>query len=144
MKKIVLIACGSKKLKTEVAAEKLYISSLFKKNLGYAKSLSPDLILILSAKHGVLPLNQRIYPYDKTLNKMNKADTTQWANQVLLQLEKIADLDKDTFIFLAGDKYRKYLLPKITHHEIPMAGLRIGEQLRWLTNHLTKTTEEIR
>ena len=44
-----MISCVSKKLQKKITAEKIYISSLFKKNLKYAKSLNPDLILILSA-----------------------------------------------------------------------------------------------
>jgi len=49
MKKIVLISCVSKKLHHKSKAQDLYVSSLFLKNLQYAKSLNPDKIFILSA-----------------------------------------------------------------------------------------------
>ncbi len=111
----------------------MYTGLLFKKSLKYAKSLNPDLILILSAKYGVLKLNQKIEPYDKTLNKMNKEESEQWSQLVLKQLKNISDLKKDDFIFLAGNNYRKNILPEITYYQIPMEGLKIGEQLQWLT-----------
>lgn len=130
-----MISCVSKKLQKKITAEKIYISSLFKKNLKYAKSLNPDLILILSAKHGVLELNQEIEPYDKTLNKMNKKESEEWAEKVLNQLKNISDLKKDNFIFLAGNNYRKNILSEITNYEVPMKGLKIGKQLQWLTEN---------
>jgi hypothetical protein len=52
---------------------------------------------------------------------------------VLNELSRWTDLEKDEFIFLAGNKYRKYLLPHITNYKIPMEGLPIGKQLQWLT-----------
>ncbi len=135
MKNIVLISCVSKKQGSKTTAEKIYISSLFKKSLKYAKSLSPDLILVLSAEHGILRLDQEIEPYDKTLNKMSKAESEKWARLVLKQLKTLSDLNKDNFIFLAGNNYRKNLLPEIKNYQIPMRGLKIGEQLKWLTKN---------
>ena len=59
------------------------MSTLFKLNLKYANSLSPDDIYILSAKHGLLDLEQEIEPYELTLNNMGAAETRKWANHVL-------------------------------------------------------------
>jgi hypothetical protein len=133
MKHIVLISCVSKKLDRKAAAEKIYTSSLFKKNLTYAKSLSPSGIFILSAKHGLLKLTDEIEPYNKTLNKMSVNERKEWSKVVVSQLKSLADLKNDQFTFLAGDKYRKYLLTELEHIKIPMQGLKIGEQLQWLT-----------
>lgn len=133
MKKIILISCVSKKLNKESKAENLYISPLFKKNLQYAKSLKPDNIYILSAEHGLLKPNKKIHPYDKTLNKMSVKEIKEWAQIVLNQLTKITNLEKDKFIFLAGNNYRKFLLPHINNYVVPMKGLSIGKQLQWLT-----------
>ena len=133
MAKVVLISCVSKKLHHKSKAQDLYVSPLFKKNLQYAKSLNPDKIFILSAKYGLLRLNEEIEPYDKTLNKMRSKEIKEWANYVLNQLKKSNDLENDEFIFLAGYNYRKFLLTHIKHYNIPMQGLRIGKQLQWLT-----------
>ena len=133
MAKVVLISCVSKKLHHKSKAQDLYVSPLFKKNLQYAKSLNADNIFILSAKYGLLRLNEEIEPYDKTLNKMCSNEIKKWANYVLNQLKKSTDLENDEFIFLAGNNYRKFLLPHIKQYNIPMQGLGIGKQLQWLT-----------
>jgi len=45
-------------------------------------------------------------------------------------------LDKEEFVFLAGNNYRKFLLPRIKNYKIPMLGLGIGKQLKWLTERI--------
>lgn len=120
MRNIVLISCVSKKLDKKSTAEKIYISSLFKKNLTYAKSLKPSGIFILSAKHGLLKLTDEIEPYDKTLNKMRINERKEWSKVVVNQLKSVADLKNDEFTFLAGDKYREYLIPELSKVKIPM------------------------
>jgi len=133
MAKIILISCVSKKLNCKSKAQDLYISPLFKKSLIYAKSLNPDKIFILSAEYGLLSLTDEVEPYDKTLNKMTSNEIKEWANLVISQLQKVSDLNKDEFVFLAGNKYRKFLLSHIKNYKIPMLGLSIGKQLNWLT-----------
>ena len=132
MKKIILISCVSKKINQKTIAQNLYISTLFQKNLQYAKSLNPDKIFVLSAKYGLLKLDEEVEPYDKTLNKMRSYEIKEWANSVLSQLQKVVDLNKDEFVFLAGNNYRKFLLPGIKNYKIPMLDLGIGKQLKWL------------
>lgn len=133
MKKIVLISCVSQKQLYRSKAKDLYISALFKKNLAYAQRLNPDAIYILSAKYGLLDLETEIDPYNQTLNTMSAAENRSWAEKVLQQLGGVADLKQDHFIFLAGEKYRKNLLPHLTSYEIPMEGLTIGRQLQALS-----------
>jgi cytoplasmic iron level regulating protein YaaA (DUF328/UPF0246 family) len=136
MGKIVLITCVKKKRDRKCKAEDLYISPFFKKNLAYAKSLYPDKIFILSAKYGLLPLDKEIDTYDLTLNSFKKEELKRWAENTLRQLQQETNFDNDKFIFLAGDKYRKYLLPKIKNYEIPFKGLGIGKQLQFLKNKI--------
>lgn len=127
-----LISCVKKKLPHRAKARDLYVSTLFKLNLKYAISLSPSEIYVLSAKHGLLELEHEIEPYEQTLNNMRTAEIKEWANNVLHQLRSVASLEEAEFIFLAGDKYRKYLLPHIRNAEVPLKGLQIGEQLQRL------------
>jgi hypothetical protein len=129
---IVLISCTSKKLPNKAKAEDLYLSPLFKLSLQYAYSLEPDAIFVLSAKHGLIDLEEELEPYDLTLNDMRAKDVRRWASRVLDQLRSVADLGTDRIVFLAGERYRKYLLPSISHYEVPLGGLGIGEQLRFL------------
>jgi hypothetical protein len=136
MKKIALIACVKKKLGRPARARDLYISPLFKKNLAYAHVLKPDKIFILSAKYYLLPLDKTISPYNLTLNKMSTKEIKVWAKKVIDELKKVADLNNDAFIFLVGENYREFLVPKIRNYKIPMKGLGIGKQLKFLTDRL--------
>jgi len=131
-KRIVLISCVSQKVSHRARVRDLYTSTLFKLNLKYAEQLEPDAIYVISAKHGVLPLDKEIEPYETTLNNMPVHEIKEWAVRVVKQLKRISDLDQTKYTFLAGDKYRKFLLPHLKSYEIPLEGLRIGEQLQRL------------
>jgi hypothetical protein len=131
-KQIVLISCASQKLTQRAKAKDLYVSTLFKLNLRYAQKLAPDEILILSAKHGLLSLDQEIDPYEQSLNTMPALEVKQWADKVLDQICAKCSIEETTFIFLAGERYRKYLLPHLRNVQIPLKGLGIGRQLQKL------------
>jgi len=141
MKRIVLISCVSKKRSVSSPAKDLYISSLFQKNLAYARILKPDQIFILSAKYGLVDLEEVIAPYNVTLNTMKAPERREWASRVLSQLSSRADLTRDEFIFLAGNRYRENLLPHFAHYKIPLEGLKIGEQLHRLTEMIGSNHE---
>lgn len=132
MVKIALISCVRKKLNHRARAEDIYNSPLFKMSMNYARSLNPDEIYILSAKYGLLDLEKKIEPYNCTLNKMPKRKREKWAEKVVGQLEEVADIQKDEFIFLASQKYREYIIHSVKNYSVPMAGLSIGRQLRFL------------
>jgi len=135
VKKIVLISCASKKTHHKAKAKDLYISPLFAGNLRYARSLKPDSIFILSAKHGLLELDKEVEPYDATLKDMLPTQVKAWADQVVEQLKEQADLQSDHFIFLAGEKFRKYLATHLVSYEVPLQGMPIGKQLQFLVTH---------
>lgn len=138
MKRIVLISCVKTKLDHPAKAENLYISDLFIKNLAYAKRLKADFIFILSAKYGLLKLSDRISPYEKTLNQMPVQERRAWSDAVISELRKYVNLDQDEFIFLAGEKYREFLMPHMKTYKIPFEGLSFGNQLKALNNVLKK------
>jgi len=136
MAKIALISCVSKKLPHKAKARDLYISLLFQKSLKYTESLGPNKIFVLSAKYRLLRLNREIYPYNITLNKMSVKERKEWASAVICELKEETNLEEDNFIILAGIKYRQYLLPYIKNYEIPLEGLKIGEQLHQLNERI--------
>ena len=136
MKTVFLISCVKTKLNRAAKAKDLYTSDLFKKSYQYALSLDPSVILILSAKYGLLSPERIIEPYEMTLNTMKAADRKEWSANILEDLTKYADIERDKFIFLCGVKYRQYLLPGICNYEIPMIGLRNGQQKQWLKGKL--------
>ena len=130
--KIVLISCVSKKGNEEAEAKNLYLSPLFRYNLKYASFFNPDKIFVLSAKYGLLNLEDKVKPYEKSLNKMRSREVKEWSKKVLRELKEISNLEKDEFIFLAGERYRKFLIPSIKNYKIPLEGLGIGKQLKFL------------
>ena len=136
MNKIVLISCASRKLNNKAKTKELYNSVLFKYNLKYAQSLNPDEIFILSAKHGLLSLDDEISPYNETLNTMKDNEIKEWGLKVLEKLRDKIDLRNDEIIFLAGEKYRRYLIPSISNYKIPLQGLGIGKQLKFLKENI--------
>ena len=136
--KVALISCVGKKKDQRCKAKDLYDSTWFRLALGYAQSLNPDRIFILSAKYGLVDQNSKIEPYEETLNTRSDRERKIWAEKVLRELRKKTTVDQDTFIILAGEKYRRHLVPLLPNSKVPMDGLRIGEQQQWLKNHTAK------
>lgn len=134
---VYLVSCVSQKREHECAASDLYVSNWFCKARRYAEA-SRCLWFILSAEYGLVPPNRVIVPYELTLNKMRVADRRAWAERVAQHLaEAVPDLSHA--VFLAGERYREFLARHLADRgiaiSVPMEGLRIGEQLRWLGDH---------
>jgi hypothetical protein len=89
-------------------------------------------IYVLSAKHGLLSLEEVVEPYDLTLNQLSMHEVKRWAERTVEQLKHVANLASDRFIFLASERYRKFIVPRVVYSEIPLQGLSIGKQLRFL------------
>jgi len=146
-KKIILIACVSKKLDRKAIAKDLYISQLFKSSLAYANKQKPDKVFILSALHHLLKLDDVIEPYNVTLSNIPKSkrkvglkiltsiEKVDWGNKVIELLSKEADLAKDKFIILAGREYIKPLLNKISILTNPLEGLKQGQRVKYLNEN---------
>jgi cytoplasmic iron level regulating protein YaaA (DUF328/UPF0246 family) len=127
---IIFISCVKNKMDCPCVARDMYISDLFKKSLSYAKqSHESATVYILSAKYGLLELDEQIEPYELTLNTMNKGQRKEWANKVLTQCkEKGISFDEET-IFLCGKKYREFLMDEFKNSSAPLKHMGIGEQL---------------
>ena len=145
MSTIVILSCTKSKLDKPSQAQDLYSASpMFKKTLEYGKSLKPDKMYILSAKHFLVPLNKVLAPYDKTLKEMPKDEKKAWGEKVISQMKSSGiSLEKDKFIFLTGSEYMKPLLQYIPEGNIekPMEGRRMGERLQWLNSQIKKLHE---
>ena len=135
---VVLIQCVGKKKPRKCKAKDLYDSTWFRYALSYVQSLNPDKVFILSAKYGLVDPEEEIEPYDETLNNKSVSEIRAWAAKLLASLQERTDVAKDTFIILAGEKYRTYLADYLANLDIPMKGLRIGEQLKWLKERCTQ------
>lgn len=134
MTTIALISCVKSKREHACAAKELYTSTLFRYMRRYAESHANDWF-VLSAEHGLLHPEQVVAPYEKTLNKMSKPERDAWATRVIDQLH--SNLPKQAAILmLAGERYRGGIVPWLGacgyDIRVPMAGMRMGEQIQWL------------
>ena len=145
MAKVVLLSCTKSKTKHAAPAQELYSASpMFQKTLEYGKSLKPDKMYILSAKHHLVPLTKTLEPYDKTLKEMPKDEKEKWGEETVKQMKSSGiNPEKDQFIFLTGSEYMKPLAKYIPDSNIekPMEGKRFGERLKWLNSQVQKLTE---
>ena len=126
MATIALVQCTSKKKNYECTARELYSESPRFKLAYELASRVADRVYILSAKYGLIAEEMIIEPYNETLKDKTQQERKEWANQVLLDLLRIADLKNDQFIVLAGELYIDYLVPEISHYWQPLKGKSIG------------------
>ena len=135
---IYIVQCVSKKHKTSQPARQLYTSQLFTNAAAYAEKIS-DEWFIISAKYGLVRPSDLLEPYDVTLKNMSAFERREWAKRVFSDLKPCLQAT-DTVVMLAGIIYRKDLAKMIEglgcKVEIPMIGLRIGEQVSWLKKQL--------
>ena len=121
-----------------MVARDLYISDWFKKASAYAELIS-DKWYILSAKYGLVDPSAIIEPYNETLNNMYVTKRRTWSIKVMQDLRPQLSAG-DKIVILAGQKYREFMLKPLhsagCQVEIPMEGLRIGEQLSWLSKQV--------
>jgi len=114
-------------------------SDLFRKAYAYAVK-NYDFVAILSAKYGLLFPDDRIVPYNLTLNDMSSYEVKEWTEKVFKQMNKRLQLsDFSKAFFHAGKRYRQYLIPKLEsieiHCEVPLRNLGIGKQKVWYKEH---------
>ena len=124
--KIYLVSCVNKKHDGVHAAK--YVEQHLEKG---------DKWFILSAKYGLVSPETQIEKYDKTLNKMYKADRYLWATKAVIPaLEK--ELDSSTeIVFLAGKNYTEFLTQYLDTKKVKytdlLKGKKIGERLSFLS-----------
>lgn len=131
---LVLVSCVSQKLTKPAPAQLLYRSEWFLKVRKIVESQKAEW-LILSALHGVVAPDAEIAPYEKTLNTAGVIERRVWAENTLQQLEPYM-IGRRRIVMFAGQRYREFLIPALHDDgyevDVPMANLRIGEQLAWL------------
>ncbi|XKH61050.1 hypothetical protein LG290_04650 [Halomonas sediminis] len=132
--RIALVSCVKSKQSVPSRARDLYTSALFRGLRGYAEHQA-DEWFILSAQYGLVHPDQKIAPYEKTLNKMRKNERAAWAEKVMHELTEILP-EKAEVIFLAGVRYREGLVPLLRDMghtvSVPLEGLSFGRQLQQL------------
>ncbi|MFD3422465.1 DUF6884 domain-containing protein [Streptomyces decoyicus] len=123
-RKVVIIACGAEKKPIPEGqrhgwpAGELYTGQYHRSLRLAADALTfPDLIFIISAAHGLVPLDRCLSPYDVTLGS-EKAIT---AKRIAGHTAGLGLGDADV-TFLGGQEYAALLAPSVPHLLAPLAG----------------------
>jgi len=129
--RVALISCCKNKNNEETLTRKVYCSDLFLKTLTFCEKRYSQ-IYVLSAKFGLLELDQEISNYDLTLNSMTKKEREDWAKMVFNQIDKIKK--GVVFDFYCGKNYYENLIKLFEENSIeyslPFGSRGIGERLR--------------
>jgi hypothetical protein len=81
--KLVVIPCGGAKLTAPAPARELYIGSMFRDQLATALTMTtPENVRILSAKHGLLTLDEIVEPYDVKMGSGDDVTIGRVADQL--------------------------------------------------------------
>jgi len=129
-----LVACSKTKADRPLAAAALYASPLYRKSLLAALDGAKS-VFILSAKHGVLPLSDRIEPYDTTLKRMPQAERNRWGEKIDATLDLYV-APRSTVNLYCGEEYIAPLRPSFSRlgysvHD-PLVGQSLGQRLQTL------------
>jgi hypothetical protein len=137
MADIALISCTKSKRGSTASAALLYTSTLFNKSLLYAQS-NADRTYILSAKHGLLSLDDTIDPYELSIKSLNASQKIEWAQKVGGRLRQLVAA-KDNVCLLAGREYSAPLLDCLKQIRCtvsyPLNRMSLGNRVSWLRKH---------
>lgn len=132
--RIALVACVKSKRRSPAPARDLYVSPLFRAARRYAETRA-DRWYVLSAKHHLVPPDEVLAPYELTLKATRAPERAAWADQVERELADVLPANARVTM-LAGARYREHLTGFLEGRgvpvDVPLEGLKLGEQLRWL------------
>lgn len=130
--KVALISCSKNKMTQDCIAQKMYSkSALFNKTLQYCMRQNYDYIFILSAKYGILKLDDKISYYELALNSFSKIERKNWAIRCFKTLQSRKQIDFH-FDFYAGQIYFEELSKLLPNSTNVLKGLGIGDRLKFL------------
>lgn len=135
-KRVGLVGCVKQKRRSAAPARDLYTSTLFK-GRRTAVEATCDEWFVLSALHGLVRPDERLDPYDKTLNSLGHAERRRWSTNVLRDLEThLGALQGIHFELHAGATYLEFglrdgLLRRGATVSWPTRGLAMGQQLQY-------------
>jgi hypothetical protein len=148
--RVALVGCGADKREGRHAARDLYVGSLFRAGLGHAEATA-DEVLIVSAHHHLVELDQEIAAYDRSLASLRKIEREAWAERVVRDLVAHYRGVSVELTFYAGALYVDAIVGALRRWQrsgggiawrwsTPLAGLSVGQRLRWYkTARLTRS-----
>lgn len=146
IRSVYIVGCGASKLGHEAPARELYTGSLFVAARRHVEALGA-LWLVLSAKYGIVEPDQVLAPYEQKLARRG-ADLGCWAQSAASGAVYLSSawLDRERgipdpapsqrrFVFLCGVEYAVPVALRLEafgyEADQPLAGLQLGERLRW-------------
>jgi hypothetical protein len=122
--RIVIIGCGARKLAEPAPAADMYVGPYFRSCLATATAIAPrGRVYILSARYGLLGLDDPIEPYDLTMGQPGAVTADQLAAQA-------ADRGITGYAItaLCSARYAAMIRQVWADVSAPLAGLGIGRQ----------------
>jgi len=135
---VVLVSCGKQKSATPDQARRFYTSPLSRLSMRYATAVA-DETFILSALHGLVPLDEVLEPYEFRLSQRGKRDREAWGRRIAAHLRSRYGTLPVRVTFLAGEDYTsavRQFLPGRWRLAQPLSGLGLGKRVRWLNTAL--------
>lgn len=123
---LIVIPCGARKLDRPARAADMYVGSYHRACRRAAQALRPDRLLILSARYGLLGLDDLIEPYDTP----HGAAAAVSADVVREQAERRGIAHLDPVVVLGGARHVALAKAAWPHALTPLSGTRgMGEQV---------------
>jgi len=128
MKTVVLVTCTKSKHKGRHKAGYIYTKSAnYRKYFSRAQKLTTtENIFVISALHGLLPLDKEIDCYDYTLMHKSKTIKNAWGEKVANQIKELFNIDNTNFIVIAGADYFVPLRPHLPNMLTPLKNVGRG------------------
>ena len=125
--RLVVIACGARKLTEPAPAGLMYQGSLFTKARDAAIASGKDW-MILSAKYGLLERTTVIEPYEATIR-------TPWDKHVLSRIVKGQYDGRPVEAWVPQRYLEAMLMAGVNVVDAPLKGLGIGRQMKWFNDY---------
>lgn len=134
---VCLIGCSSDKRSVPSSAAELYTSQRFRLARQWAERNSQSWF-ILSARHGLVPPDTRLNPYDLALKDSSPGRQRAWARDVVSKLVDRTSTTDPVYVFsdpLYSDLIEAPLIGKGYRVAKPLDGMTSDQRIRWLTVH---------
>lgn len=130
-----LVGCAKTKRAEASPARHLYKSPLFAAALAHAER-SCDETFVVSAAHGLVPLDETLQPYDRSLRELPKKERLAWGSRVADSVRARFPSLPLLVLVLSGLEYAQPILSGAHRYgwgfETPLAKKSIGQRLAWL------------
>lgn len=156
---VVLVGCSKQKRTERVTAAEMYSPSpLFRKQMAVARQdVRSTRIFIVSAKYRLMSPHRIIKPYEYQISDMTRDERREWADWVIddlydrmscrfyepdwQQKREALPLRALDVVLMMGASYARPLraaAPDDWTFTEPLAGMQIGERLRWLNRAIRR------